>query len=301
MALPRPAPARRVFRPARRVSWGTRLFAAAVLLLAVGAIGAFLELFLPQQIAQLAKLESSEMQQARQDTGDVNASVNNLWGDLSKGTITLPSSQLETDQALAAQAQKSITSALAHVQAAQAYMAQADGMPFQFHSPAFVATDRPAALHLQNSLNTALRLANAAANQIVIARAMSQNGESLNALNASLAAGDWSGCTKAASTLSSSVKVQHDPANYPDTLMDPRWATWIDQMGTVVGDAQQYCLAAAQNQGSMVQQDGATLGTARNQMAADYAAAESNAAAWQQQKIQPLLQGMSKESAAAGS
>jgi hypothetical protein len=36
-------------------------------------------------------------------------------------------------------------------------------------------------------------------------------------------------------------------------------------------------------------------------MAADYAAAESNAAAWQQQKIQPLLQGMSKESAAAGS
>lgn len=301
MAVPRPAPARRVFRPARRVSWGTRIFAFLVLLIALGSVGAFLEVFLPQQLASLAKSESSELQQARQGTQDVNTSVATLWSDLSKGSIGLSADQLTKDLALAQQIQQSTAAAMGHVQAAQAYMAQADGLPFQFHSPAFIATDRPAAAHLQNALNTALRLSTAAANQISIAQAMSQNVQTLATLDASVDARDWTGCTRTASSLSSNVKVQHDPANYPDTLLDPRWGNWIDAMGTVVGDAQQYCLVSAQNQASLAQQDAAILAAARSQLAADYSAAQSNASAWQQQKIQPLIDSISKETAAAGS
>ena len=64
-----------MFRPARRVNWGTRIFAFLVLLLAVGAIGAFLEVMLPQQVAKLAQLEANELMLARQGTSDVNTSV----------------------------------------------------------------------------------------------------------------------------------------------------------------------------------------------------------------------------------
>src|SRR2546421_9651146 len=115
-------------------------------------MGAFLEVFLPQQIASLAKLEGSELQLARQQSGDVDTSLTTLWTDLSNGSIGLSDDQLAKDLALAKRTEKSASDALSHVQAAQAYMAQADGMPFQLHSPAFVTTDRPVLAHLQNSL-----------------------------------------------------------------------------------------------------------------------------------------------------
>ena len=50
-----------MFRPARRVSWGTRIFALLVFLVAVGAIGAFLAVLLPQQVAKLAQMEGNEL------------------------------------------------------------------------------------------------------------------------------------------------------------------------------------------------------------------------------------------------
>ena len=272
-----------------------------MLLLALGSIGAFLEIFVPQQLAQLSKAESSEMQLARQGTGSVNTSVVALWNDLSKGTLTLSSDQLANDLTIARQTVKSAADASAHVQAAQAYMAQADGLPFQLHSPAFIAADRPAAANLQKALNNANRLASAAQLQISIAQSMSQNLQGLTALNNSIAAGDWAGGARTAATLASNVKLQHDPAANPDTLLDPLWTKWIDDMATVVIDAQQYCLAAAQNQGPLAQQDAAAMAVARSRMAADYSAAQSHAAAWQQQVIQPLLTSVLQQAAGAGS
>lgn len=267
----------------------------------MGSIGGFLEIFLPQQLASLSKSESSEMQLARQGTGSVSRSVTLLWTDLSNGAIGLSSDQLTKDLTLAQQVEKSSSDASSHVQAAQGYMAQADGLPFQFHSPAFIAADRPAAVQMQKALNNANRLASAAVSQIAIAQSMSQNSQSLAALNNSLAAGDWAGGARTASTLAANVKLQHDPAVNPDTLLDPLWAKWIDDVTSVVIDAQQYCLAAAQNETALVQQDGAALARARNQMAADLAAAQNHAASWQQQTIKPLLDSVAQETAAAGS
>lgn len=269
-------------------------------MVALGSIAAFLEIFLPQQLATLTKKEASEIQQAKQGTANVETSVVSLWSDLSKSTMGLSSDQLTKDLALAQQIEKSATDASAHVQAAQSYMAQADGLPFQFHSPAFIAADRPVVAHLQLALNSANRLANAAVLQIPIAQAMTQNNQGLATLNGSLASRDWAGGARTASTLASNVKLQHDPANNSDTLLDPLWGKWIDDMTTVVLDAQQYCLAAAQNQTALAQQDAAAMAGARNQMNADYSAAISHEAAWQQQTIQPLLDTMNREIAAAG-
>ncbi|TMD42642.1 MAG: hypothetical protein E6I88_04030 [Chloroflexi bacterium] len=301
VALPRPAPGRRVFRPARRTSWGTRIFVFFVLVLAVGSIGAFLEVFLPQQIASLAKLEGSELQLARQQSGDVNTSVTTLWTDLSRGSIGLSDDQLATDLALAQRTEKSASDGLSHIQAAQAYMAQADGMPFQLHSPGFVTNDRPVLAHLQNSLNAANRLAGAAAVQIPIAQSMNQQLRSLSDLNNSLKARDWVGGARTAATLSAAVKLQQAPAANPETFLDPLWAHWIDATLAVVTAAQQLCLASAQNQAPLAQQDAAILQTARNQMAAAYGAAQTGAAAWQVKTVQPILDKVAHEAAAASS
>ena len=301
VALPRPAPARRVFRPARRVSWGTRIFAFLVLVVAVGSVGAFVEVFLPQQVASLSRLEGNELQQARQGSSTVNTSVNRLWTDLAKGSMGLSDDQLTQDLALAHQTQKTASDALAHVQAADAYLTQAQSMPFQLHSPAFVATDQPQLTHLQNSLNAASKLANAAALQIPIAQAMNHNLLSLNDLNNSLAQRDWAGGARTAATLSTTIKLQQGPAADPETYLDPLWAHWVDTTLSVVTAAQQYCLASAQGQSALAQQAAASLAAARNQMAAASSAAQSDAASWQAKTIQPVLDTVTKEAAAGGS
>jgi hypothetical protein len=272
-----------------------------VLVMAVGSIGAFLEVFLPQQIGSLARLEASEMQLARKGAADASTSANALWSDLAKGSIGLSDQQLATDLSLAKQTQKTAADALTHAQAAQAYMAQADGMPFQFHSPAFVVTDRPALTHLQKALTGASRLATAASLQIAIAQNMNQNTANLAALNASLIAHDWSGGARLASTLAASVKLQQNSAADPDALLDPLWGKWIDGMESVAIDAQQYCLASAQKQPALIAQDGALLAGARNQMTSALAAAQNDAVAWQSKTIQPLLQSLAAETSAAGS
>src|SRR5207245_3452542 len=55
VALRRPAPARRVFRPARRVSWGTWIFVILVLLIAVGALGGFIAFLVTQRFESLVR------------------------------------------------------------------------------------------------------------------------------------------------------------------------------------------------------------------------------------------------------
>lgn len=301
VALPRPAPARRVFRPARRVSWGTRIFAFIVLIAAIAAIGGFLEIFLPQQLALVARSEAGELQQARLGTSDVNTSLSRLWGDLSKSSVGLSNDQLATDLALSRQTEKNASTALGHVQAAQAYIAQAESMPFQFHTPGFVTNDRPLLDHLTKSLNAASKLAHGATLQITFAQSMNQNLATLNDLYNSLNAHDWAGGARTAASLGPAIKLQQTPVTNLDALLDPLWSKWVDATLTIVLDAQQYCLAAAQNQSQLAQQDAALLASARAQQAAAYSAAQAGAPTWQVKTIQPLLDTANHEATAAGS
>jgi hypothetical protein len=95
--------------------------------------------------------------------------------------------------------------------------------------------------------------------------------------------------------------VSQGSAANPETLLDPLWARWIDATLAVVLDAQQYCLASAQGQGPLAQQAASTLATARSQMAATYAAAQSGGPAWQAKTVQPVLNTVTREATAAGS
>ena len=298
VALPKPAPARRVFRPARRVSWGTRIFAFLVFLLAVGAVGAFLEIFIPQQVAAISRMEANELKLATSGASDVNLSVNRLWADLSASSMSLSDDQLARDLALAKQTESATSEALGHVQAAQTYMAQAEAMPFQFKTPGFVATDRQSLQHLEKGLRAASKLAHGASLQIPVALSMNANSRGLGDLNNNLNARDWSAGARTAATLSTAIKLQEGPAGNPETLLDPLWGKWVDAMLAVVLDAQQLCLASAQNQTQLAQQNAHTLAVARDELGASLAAARANTAAWQSKTIQPLLDLLAREIAA---
>jgi len=187
------------------------------------------------------------------------------------------------------------------VQAAQAYIAQAEGMPFQFHSPSFVTNDRAALDHLNKALNAASKLAHGATLQIIFAQNMNQNLRTLGDLNNSLNAHDWAGGARIASALAPAIKLQQGPVSNPDTLLDPQWSKWLDAMLSVVLDAQQYCLAAAQGQSQLAQSNATLLASARAQQAAALSGAQNGAAAWQAKTIQPLLDTGSHEATAAGS
>ena len=288
-----------MFRPARRVSWGTRIFALLVFLVAVGAIGAFLEVLLPQQVAKLAEMEGNELVLARKGTADVNTAVAGLWAELSpKGSMGLTAARMSEDLALAKRTERSADEALSHVQAAQAYMAQADGLPFQFHAPTFIAPDRAAAQHLEKALTTSIKLSHAATLQLTIAGHMSQNSQSLLSMNASLNARDWTNAARTASTIATDLKSQQSPAGDPEALLDPLWAKWVDAMLGVAIAGQQYSLASAANQGQQAQQAGKTLNAARDQLAATFAAAQNGAAAWQAKTVQPILDSVARETAA---
>ena len=287
-----------MFRPARRVSWGTRIFALLVFLVAVGAIGAFLEVLLPQQVAKLAEMEGNELVLARKGTADVNTAVAGLWAELSpKGSMGLTAARMSEDLALAKRTERSADEALSHVQAAQAYMAQADGLPFQFHAPTFIAPDRAAAQHLEKALTTSIKLSHAATLQLTLAEHMSQNSQSLVSMNASLNARDWTNAARTASTIATDLKSQQSPAGDPEALLDPLWAKWVDAMLGVAISAQQYSLASAANQTQQAQQAGRTLAAARDQLAATFAAAQNGAAAWQAKTVQPIHDSVTRETA----
>jgi len=300
VALPRPAPARRVFRPARRVSWGTWIFVIVVLLITIGALGAFLQIVLPQRVAQLALSEAGELGLARKGTAAVDTNVSGIWGDISaKGAMSLSDAQLAQDLALAKTTETTANDALGHVQLAQSYMAQADGLPFQLHSPAFIASDRPALQHLDNALQASLKLTHAAVLQLTLAQSVTPDAQKISTtLDPALNSHAWADAARAASTLNQDLKQQQVSAGFADALLDPLWATWIDGMVSVVTNAQQYALASAANQAQVAQQFARNLATARQHVAASFAAAQNGAAAWQVKTIQPQLDTVTRETAA---
>jgi hypothetical protein len=301
VALPKPAPTRRVFRPARRVSWGTWLFVIVVLVLAVGSLGAFLEIVLPQRVAQLAQSEAAELALARNGTAEVNTSVSRLWADISiKGSMSLTDVQLTQDLALAKTAEKTADGALGHVQLAQSYIAQADGLPFQLHSPAFIAADRPALDHLDKALRATLKLTQAATLQLALAQHVTQDAQKIaTTLDPALNNRAWADAARTASGLADDLKPLQVSAGFADALLDPLWGKWIDAMLAVVTNAQQYSLASAANQTQLAQQFGRNLAAARQQVTASVAGAQNGAPAWAASKIQPLLDTVARETAAA--
>src|SRR2546429_3376896 len=247
VALPRPASPRLVFRPARRVSWATRIFAILVLVVAAGAIGAFLEVVLPQRVAQLAQSESSEVAQARTGAADSSTAVTTLWTEISvKGGVGLSPDQLTKDLALAKATEKAADDALSHVQAAQSYMAQADGLPFQFHSPSFIATDRPVLQHLEKALQATIKLTHGATLQLSLAPHLNQDAQTISGSPyPSLNARQWTDSARTASALTTDLTTQQVPAGDPEALLDPLWSKWIDAMLPEAGSAKQVSPASA--------------------------------------------------------
>jgi hypothetical protein len=290
-----------VFRPARRISWGTWIFAILVLLLAGGAVGAFLEVVLPQRVAQLAQSEAAELALARKGATDVGTAVTGLWTEVAaKGAISLSTDQTTKDLALAQTSEKSADDALGHVQTAQAYMSQADGLPFQFHSPSFIANDRPALTHLEKSLQASIKLAHGATLQLTLAQHLNQEAQTIaGSLNPYLNNRQWTDAARTASTLTTDLDAQKPPLSDPEALLDPLWGKWVDAMLAVATSAQQLSLASAANQSQQAQIASRNLAAARALMASTYADAQNGAAAWQAKTIQPLLDTVAKERAAA--
>ena len=291
-----------VFRPARRVSWATRIFAVLVLLLAAGAIGAFLEVVLPQRVAQLAQLEGNELAQARKGAADSGTAVGGLWLDISaKGGISLTADQLSKDLALAKATEKSADEALSHVQAAQTYMSQADGLPFQFHSPSFIAADRPALQHLDKALQATIKLTHGATLQLTVAQHLIQDAQTISgSLYPSLGARAWTDAARTASALTTDLTSQQAPVSDPEALLDPLWSKWLDAMVAVATSAKQLSLASAAGQSQQAQQASRGLEAAKAQLVATFAEAQNGTAAWHAKVVQPLLDTISKERAAAG-
>jgi hypothetical protein len=291
-----------VFRPARRVSWATRIFAFLVLVLAAGAIGAFLEVVLPQRVAQLAQSEGAELALARKGTADVSTAVAGLWTEISaKGGISLSDDQLSKDLALAKATEKSADDALSHVQAAQSYMAQADGLPFQFHSPAFIAADRPTLQHLGNALQASVKLTHGATLQLSVAQHLNQDAQTIsNQLYPYLNARQWTDAARTASALTTDLTTQQVPAADPEALLDPLWGKWVEAMLSVASNAKQLSLAAAAGQTQQAQIASRNLDVAKAQLASSFADAQNGAEAWKAKTVQPLLDTIAREKTAAG-
>ncbi|HSO93193.1 MAG TPA: hypothetical protein VLS53_01820, partial [Candidatus Dormibacteraeota bacterium] len=207
-----------MFRPARRVSWGTRIFAALVFLLAVGAMAAFVVLVLPAQIGTLTQSESRELATARSATANVSASVSSIWADIAPGgSVSLNDNRLQQDLALAQSTEKAAEDALAHAQLAQSYIAQIDGIPFQLHPNLAISADRPALRHLENALALAIKLSHGASLQLTIARDANRDGQSIaGVLNSSLAQHDWTTASRTAAAVEQDLKSQETAAADPE-------------------------------------------------------------------------------------
>lgn len=291
-----------MFRPARRVSWATWIFAILVLVLAGGAVGAFLMVVLPQRVAQLAVSEAGELALARKGTTDVSTAVSSLWTDMSaKGGISLSADQLTKDLALAQATEKSADDALSHVQAAETYMSQADGLPFQFHSPTFIAADRPSLQHLDKALQATIKLTHAATLQLTLAQNLNQDARTISGgLTTSVNARAWTDAARTASALTTDLRAQQPPVSDPEALLDPLWSKWVDAMLAVATSVQQLSLASAGGQTQQAQQASRSLAAAWGQLASSFSDAQNGAAAWQAKTVKPLLDTIASEKSAGG-
>jgi hypothetical protein len=284
------------------VSWGTRIFAALVFFLAVGALAAFVVLVLPQQIATLSQSEAKELATARQGATDAGASADALWTAVGKtGSMSLSADRLQQEISRAQLTEKTAEDALGHVQLAEGYLAQIDGIPFQLHASAVVSTDRPTLLHLEKALSAVIKLAHGATLQLTIARHVNQDIQTIaGPLNQSLAAHDWATVSRTAATIQQDLKSQETPAADPEALLDPLWTNWMDAMVGYAATAQQYSLSSAAGQSQTAQQLARGMAVATDQIGAAFRAAQANAQAWQQKTVEPLRDSFLKELAAAG-
>ncbi|MDQ6711668.1 MAG: hypothetical protein M3Z28_00550 [Candidatus Dormibacteraeota bacterium] len=271
-------------------------------MLAAGAIGAFLVVVLPQRVAQLEQSEAGELALARKGATDATTAVSGLWAEISaKGGIALSPDQITKDLALAKATEKSADDALGHIQAAHGYMSQADGLPFQLHSPGFIAADRPPLDHLDKALQATIKLTHAATLQLTVAQHLNQDAQTISAnLSSSLSARQWTEAARTASALATDLTTQQAPASDPESLLDPLWGKWVDAMLAVTSSAKQLSLASAAGQSQQAQTASRGLDAARAQLAASYAAAQNGAAAWQAKTVQPLLDTVAREKSAGG-
>jgi hypothetical protein len=292
VALPRPVPARRVFRPTRRVSWGTRILAGLIGITAIAATAAFVGVVLPGRVADLGSHEGVELAAARSQAATVQASLSGLLQDIDpSGPFALASDRLASDLALSRATEKQASEALAHAQAAGAYLNEAAGVPFQLHQPAFLRTDRPAAAQLQSGLQAALKLAHAVTLQLTLAQTVAVDEQAWNGqLVPALASRSWAPAARAAASLQTQLKSEQLGAANPDALLDPLWGKWIDARYAYALTAQSYALNQASGQTITARDLQATLNTQAGQIQAALAAAQRHLSAWDQQAIAPLLQ-----------
>jgi hypothetical protein len=282
------------------VSWGTRIFAGLVFILAVGAVAAFVILVLPSQIAALSQSEARELRTARQATADVSTSVNTLWGEIAtKGSVSLPDDRLRQDLVRSQALEKAAGDALGHVQAAQAYLAQIDGIPFQLHPAPISGSDGPALLHLETSLGAATKLAHGATLQLTIAQHVRQDAQTLTgSLGQSLAGHDWTAASRTAANIQDDLKSEETAAANPEALLDPLWTAWMDDMISYANAAQQFSLASAAGQTQSAQQLAGAMAATSDRTSAAMAAAQAGSRAWQQKTVQPLEDALRKDLAA---
>jgi hypothetical protein len=180
-------------------------------------------------------------------------------------------------------------------------MAQADGLPFQFHSPSFIATDRPTLQHLDKALQATVKLTHGATLQLTLAQHLSQDAQTIStSLYASLNARQWTDAARTASAVTTDLQTQQAPVGDAEALLDPLWGKWVDAMLSVASSAKQLSLASAAGQTQQAQFATRSLEAAKAQLAASYAEAQNDAAAWQAKTVQPLLDTISKERVAAG-
>jgi hypothetical protein len=302
VALPNPSSSRRVFRPSRRVSWGTWIFAILVLCAAVGATAAILVVILPARVLDLGKNEAEELSAARAGAVSAQQSLSGLWADLTpSGPFAVAPEKLAADLNTARGAEKQANDALGHAENAKAYLLQADGMPFQLHSPAFVSGDRPAVLQLETGLQVAAKLAHAATLQLTLAQDASADQQLWSSqLDPALNARSWAQAARTAATLQSQLKAEQLGVGNPDALLDPLWSKWVDARFAYSQTAQAYALNAASGQTVTAQQLQRTMTTQLGQVQAAQSAAKDNAAPWGAKTIQPLLNSTAKAFAAGG-
>ena len=289
MAQPRPAQ-RLVFRPARRVSWGTRIFAFLVLLLAIGTVGAFLLVVLPARVGELGRDEAHELSLAQDEARTVNAQLVQLWADVGPSGLAMPQDRVTDVLNRAKAIERQADDALAHAEAARTYLVQADGVPFQLHAPSFVAADQPRIERLESGLQAAIRLAHGAFLQMTVAGHVQADYATLRGqLMPNIQAGACTPAARAASDLRIRLKTDQQDTQDAETLIDPLWAKWIDAMSAYAFTAQHYALAAAANDSRTAQQLARTMAANADQMSATRAAAIAAGPAWQSKTIKPLL------------
>ena len=295
VAQPRPAQ-RLVFRPARRVSWGTRIFTFLVLLLAIGTVGAFLLVVLPARVGELGRNEAHELSLAQDEARTVDDQLVQLWADIAASSgLALPPDRVTGVLNRAKAVERQADDALAHAEAARTYLVQADGVPFQLHAPAFVAADQPRIQRLESGLQAAIRLAHGAFLQMTVAGHVQTDYATLSGqLMPSIQAGAWTPAARAASELQIRLKTDQQDSQDPETLIDPLWAKWIDAMSSYAFNAQHYALAAAANDTRTAQQLAKTMAANVDQMTAARAAAIAGGPAWQLQTVKPLLDALDR-------